>query len=54
MQITKYFKILKIDMKISFNENVFEMMKVQEKFAREGIQNSDSIYEDKKCDPNIT
>ena len=43
----------KINMKISFKENVFEMLKVQEKFAREGIQNSDSIYEDKKSDPNI-
>jgi len=37
----------KINMKISFKENVFEMLKVQEKFSREGIQNSDSIYEDK-------
>jgi len=43
----------KINMKISFKENVFEMLKVQEKFAREVIQNSDSIYEDKKSDPNI-
>jgi len=43
----------KINMNISFKENVFEMLKVQEKFAREGIQNSDSIYEDKKSDPNI-
>jgi len=43
----------KINMKISFKENVFEMLKVQENFAREVIQNSDSIYEDKKSDPNI-
>ena len=43
----------KINMNISFKENVFEMLKVQEKLAREGIQNSDSIYEDKKSDPNI-
>ena len=27
----------KINMKISFKENVFEMLKVQEKFAREVI-----------------
>jgi len=40
-------------MKVSIKENVFKMLKVQEKFARVDVQNSGSIYEDKKSDSNI-
>ena len=43
----------KIEMKVSFKENVFKMLKVQENFARVDVQNSGSIYEDKKSDSNI-
>ena len=43
----------KIEMKVSIKENVFKMLKVQEKFARVDVQNSGSIYEDKKSDSNI-